>query len=47
VLVHVKNVFPSDPYNTNRTYQIMSPPKETDNFRMVKQFDEAIVYDIL
>jgi hypothetical protein len=47
VLVHVTNVFPSDPYNTNRTYQIMSPPKETENFKIVKQFDEVVVYEVL
>lgn len=47
VLVHVKNIFPVDPYNGNREYQVMSPPMETAGFKVVKQFDEALVYEVL
>lgn len=46
VVVHVRNIFPSDPYNGSRTYQIMSPPRESEGFRIVRQFDEALVYGI-
>ena len=47
VVVHTDNIFPSDPYNGNRTYQVMSPPTESESLKIVWQADEAIIYEVL
>ncbi len=46
IIAHTDNVFPSDPYNTNRRFQVMSPPETAWGLRAVKPFPKAIVYEI-
>lgn len=48
VVVHMVNIFPSDPYNENRgTQATSSPPAGSENFKAVQRFSEAHVYEIL
>ncbi len=47
VVVHTDNIFPGDPYNGDRRFQLMSPPGAVEGLKSVMPLPKAIIYEIL
>ena len=47
VVVHTDNIFPGDPYNGDRRFQLMSPPGAVVGLKSVMPLPKAIVYEVL